>query len=109
MSKSTDFLSNSDLNGVYFENSNWGYVQYLTKRLYMDNTVTSYAQAIHAIEKQENMSFCELEDNIERLVLEYSLDGEKKKLGEIGKGTWRNALCRLKEFVFYRKYYMRKP
>ena len=105
----TDVWGNDELGGEYFPNSDLGYSSYLTKRQYKDNTVTSYINAIRSIENQENMVFYELEDNIDKLVVEYSLDGEKKKLGEKGKGTWRNALCRLKEFVSYRKNYMKKP
>ena len=53
------------------------------------------------------MTFKQLEDDVDRLTAEYALNGDKKKLGDKGNGTWRNALCRLKEFDSYRKNYMK--
>ena len=36
--------------------------------------------------------------HIDRLVLEYGINGIKKEKGDTGNGTWRNALNRLRDF-----------
>lgn len=108
--KRNNKLSNSELKakGHTYNFDIGGYYKYLYDRGYSfksDNgaatTCDGYTNAIIAICAQERYDFNELCYNIDRLVVNYGLEGVKKELGEKQKGTWRNALNRLQEFVQY--------
>lgn len=51
--------------------------------------------------QMENISRCELYNDINIYVLQYKIGGKKENLGERGHGTWRNALNRLQDFKNY--------
>ena len=100
-------LGNDELGGERFSNDESGYSRYLVKRKYEYSTTDMYSKALDSIKRIEKMTFGDMMDNVDKLVADYALDGEKKKLGETQHGTWRNALCRLKDFDSYIKNYMK--
>ena len=74
---------------------------YLNIKGYSPNTADSYVSAIRQICQMENISRCELYNDINIYVLQYKIGGKKENLGERGHGTWRNALNRLQDFKNY--------
>lgn len=107
-------LSNKELNNIIFDVSYDGYREYLIERKYneytdkgLKSTAWSYTNALTCIAEEEGLSFIGLLNCADKLAIEYGLHGEKYYLGEIGKGTWRNALNRLKEFAEYVNFYMK--
>ena len=88
-------LSNENLVGQSFEDSITGFKDYLKSRGY---NPYSYVSGINAVIREEGLTFKELELHIDRLVLEYGINGIKKEKGDTGNGTWRNALNRLRDF-----------
>lgn len=71
--------------------------EYLNINGYSPNTVNAYLSAIKQICLIEQISFCELFQDINDYVMQYRIGGKKEALGERGHGTWRNALNRLKD------------
>lgn len=109
-----DILSNHQLEGQIFKTDLSGYGMYLMKRNYgvytekgTESTTMSYVRSIVRIAERENMSFNEMMKDIKKLVNDYGLEGSKREIGNIGNGTWRNALNRLEEFKVYIKKYMK--
>ncbi len=106
---------NSELNNEFFDYDLSGFAMYLFKRGYSsfatsgaNSTCLGYSDAITKICLRENLNFRGLCQNIREIANEYSLDGRKRKQGENGHGTWRNALKRLEEFVEYQEKYLKQ-
>ncbi len=106
---------NYELKNKSFDYDLSGFGLYLFERGYSgfaesgaNSTVIGYSDAIVKVCERENLSFDELCQYINRIAQEYSLDGIKRKFGENGKGTWRNALKRLEEFVEYQEKYLHR-
>ncbi len=88
-------LSNENLVGQSFEDTITGFKEYLKARGY---NPYSYVSGINAVIREEGLTFEEVKLHIDRLVLEYGINGIKKEKGDTGNGTWRNALNRLRDF-----------
>lgn len=94
-----------------YSNSLTGYTNYLIDNGYKTigknltpSTVIQYASAIaKIINEKEYISFDMLYNNIGKYVCLYDIGGKKEYLGNIGHGTWRNALKRFQEFVEYQE------
>ena len=72
-----------------------------------ESTTMAYVRAVVRICQDEKVSFEELLQEIDQFVKIYGLNGAKKDKGQIGNGTWRNALNRLQDFNEYIKIYMK--
>ena len=114
-SRQRGILGNDELGGKYFDENILGFGLYLVERNYgtlsensNPSTTLLYSKSLIKIGEIEGMCFADLMSDVDRLVREYAQDGIKKKLGETQHGTWRNALCRLKDFASYRKNYMKQ-
>ena len=66
-------------------------------------TVDGYVYAIERIQKAEGCSFEELVDKASHYAYLYGTSGPKRAEGNTSRGTWRNALNRLEEFMRYLK------
>ncbi len=63
------------------------------------STVYDYIKRIDRVCDDENMTWEELANNIEQIVLEYSSGGRKEEQGKVSHNAVINALKRFREFV----------
>lgn len=104
-------LNNASLYNYYKRNFNIdekGFLLYLGLRgykletnKYTKSTTFGYHYAIKKVCDLEKVNFAELVENIEKFCKDYSQTGRNSEIGNIGNGTVRNSLNRLKEFKEY--------
>lgn len=82
--------------------ANEHFISYMEKiRQLSPSTAQQYAAAVQRILQIENLSFEQLQSNIDRLVQEYGTGGSNEELGRTGHNTWISALKRVQNFAAF--------
>jgi|GEM_PF-2328842 hypothetical protein len=82
--------------------TNEHFISYMKKiRQLSPSTAQQYAAAVQRILQIENLSFEQLQSNIDRLVQEYGTGGSNEELGRTGHNTWISALKRVQNFAAF--------
>lgn len=67
----------------------------------LPSTVPQYRKAVSDIKSSEGKTLQDFSLNIEAIISEYDIGGEKEWLGRTQHNTWINALKRFKEYICY--------